>query len=772
MKQLVQSARKGTATVVDVPAPSVRPDHVLVQAAASVVSPGTERSVMEFAGKGLLGKAQARPDLVRQVLDKARREGIVSTLGAVRDRLDRPLTLGYSNAGTVLAVGDGVDEFRAGDRVACAGAGSAVHAEVVNVPRNLVVTLPENVGFESGAFATLGAIALHSLRLADIQLGEVVAVIGLGMVGLLAVQVARAGGCRIVGMDVSPERCELAEGLGCEVALTDGPRLLDRVSQLTQGHGADKVIICAATPSNEPMELAGSIARDRATVVAVGDVGMDVPRQLYYEKELTLRVSRSYGPGRYDPAYEERGHDYPIGYVRWTENRNMQAFVHLLADDKLDVGRLITHRVPIEDSAKAYKIVAGESSVPPLGVVITYPERPDLTRRVELSPTDRARHIPTFQSLSVGLLGAGGFATTTLLPAMKKVAGIELIGVCTATGARSRHAGDKFGFSYCTTDENEIIDDPQVNTVAIATRNHLHARQVVAGLTAGKHVFCEKPLSLHEGELQEIVTAHYSIQKRERASTGNARGERRDNAESAAPEPTAGAPLLMVGFNRRFAPMALRLKAFVGDIREPLVLQYRVNAGYLPPDHWVHDPEQGGGRIISEVCHFVDFLSFLTGAVPTRVLAHGLSNGSRYHDDNVIVTLEFSNGSVGSITYVASGDRQVAKERVEVFGGGAAAILDDFRRLDLVSDGRKKVYRSRLHRDKGHRHEWEALLASVRSGGPPPIPFDEIVATTLATFRLVDALHAGTQVDVDVAGFISSALGPAHEEVTGPRETQ
>ena len=757
MKQLVQSAREGTATVVEVPAPTVQPGHVLVQVAASVVSPGTERQMIEFAGKGLLGKARARPDLVRQVIGKARREGVLSTIEGVRERLDRPLTLGYSNAGTVLAVGDGVEKFRTGDRVACAGAGYAVHAEVVSVPKNLVVKLPESIGLESGAFTTIGAIATHGLRQAEIRLGEDVAVIGLGLVGLLTVQIARAGGCRVVGMDPRQERCDLAAELGCKAALTDSAQLADRISEITEGRGADRVIICAADPGNEAVELAGRIARDRGTIVAVGDVGMDIPRQTYYEKELTFRVSRSYGPGRYDPEYEEKGQDYPIGYVRWTENRNMQAFVRLVADGKVLLERLITHRFPIEEAPEAYRLISGERREEALGVLITCGDGTDPARRIDLRTSDDGRRPQSSSKLAVGLLGAGTFATTTLLPAMKKVSGVELIGVCTATGASSRHAGDRYGFRYCTTDEEEVLRDPQVDTVAIATRNHLHARQVIAALEAGKHVFCEKPLAVNEAQLGDVVGEFYAAGKESQS--------RRDGGTQAADvgdrQPsTAPAPILTVGFNRRFAPMATQLKAFFEETEGPLVMNYRVNAGPVAGDHWVHDPEQGGGRIVSEVCHFVDFITYLAGTVPVRVQAQGLPNGGRLNHENVVATLELSDGSVGSVTYVAGGDQRLPKERVEVFGGGAAAVLDDFRRLELIRGGHRKVYRSRLRQDKGHRLQWEALLGAVRSGGPAPIPFEEIVAASLATYRIVEAMQMGAPVEMDVAGFISSAVGP------------
>ena len=717
-------------TVDEVPAPSPRPGHVVVRNHCSLVSAGTERAMVEFARQSLVGKARGRPDLVREVVDKARREGILSTLQAVNSRLDQRTALGYSCAGTVIAVGDGVTDIRVGDGVACGGASYAVHAESVSVPKNLVVKMPDGLDFESAAFTTLGAIALHGLHLAGPRVGETVAVIGLGLVGLITVQLARATGCRVVGMDPDSDRCRLAEQLGCSAATTDAERFATEISQVTSDMGTDGVIVCAATSGSEPVELAGRVARERSTVVVVGDVNIDVPRRLYYEKELTLRVSRSYGPGRYDPEYEEKGHDYPAGYVRWTENRNMQAFVQLLADGSVTTGPLVTHRFRIEEGTKAYDLIADKSGKPFMGVLITYPETTVLSRRVELRPDSQSSVVSKSPNVNIGLLGAGSFATSTLLPAIKKVSGVELIGVCASTGASARRAGDKFGFAYCTTEEDEIVNDASVNTVVVATRHHLHSRQVVAALEAGRNVFCEKPLALNDEELGSIVETF---------------GADRANA-------------LMVGYNRRFAPMADRLKAFLAEIGEPPILHYRVNAGEVALDHWVQDPEQGGGRIVGEVCHFVDFLTFLTGSLPVRVYARSLANGGRYRDDNVAVTLDFANGSVGVITYVANGDKSFPKERLEAFGGGAVAVLDDFRRLELVRNGVKKAHSARGRADKGHRGEWEAFVTAMRDGAPPSIPFDEIVSTSLTTFRIMDSLRSGASVEVDVRGFLASPV--------------
>ena len=465
------------------------------------------------------------------------------------------------------------------------------------------------------------------------------------------------------------------------------------------------------------------MAGRKAVGGAVGAVGMTIPRKLYYEKELDFRISRSYGPGRYDPAYEQDGHDYPIGYVRWTENRNMQAFVHLLAEGKVNVQPLITHRFSIEEATKAYDLITGKIGEPFLGVLIKYPEGSDHLRRIDLGSREQSwrepEQIQRAQSVqpvvSIGLLGAGNFANNTLLPAIKQVKGVQFVGVCTAAGLSARHAADKFGFQYCTTSEAEILSAPHIHAVVIATRHHLHSRQVIAALKAGKHVFVEKPLALNGAELTAITETF-------QAQTSK---------------------ILMVGFNRRFAPLAQKLKAFFAAVHEPLAVHYRVNAGYLPPDHWTQDPAQGGGRILGEACHFIDFVSWLIGKMPVSVNAHALPDGGYYCRDNAVITLTYPGGSVAVVTYLANGDRVLGKERIEVHGGGRSAVLDDFRRLELVKDGARQVVRRWWRQDKGHRAEFEAFVHAVRNNGLSPIPFEEIVATTRATFAAFESLREG-----------------------------
>src|SRR5215472_10687138 len=722
MRQLLQNINTGKSIVVEVPAPRPGPGEVLVRVGASLVSAGTERMVVEFAEKNIVQKAVARPDLVRQVLNKASREGILSTISSVQNRLDTDMALGYSNAGKVLEVGAEVSEFKVGDRVVCAGGGYAVHAEVVRVPRNLVAKIPRStspqaeIDFEEAAFTTVGAVGLQGLRLANLQLGETVAVVGLGLIGLLVVQLARAAGCIVIGMDTDQKRCRLAEQLGCIATTSDAEQIQGAVSLTTNGNGADAVLITASTKSNEPINLAGEIARDRARVVAVGAVGLDIPRKIFYEKELSVYVSRSYGPGRYDPEYEQYGHDYPVGYVRWTENRNMQAFLQLLAEGRINVRELITHRFPIEQASQAYDLMSARSGEPFVGIVITYPNVPSDSRHVDLRPEPFVATVPV-SKVTVGMLGAGNFASAVLLPVLKKTPSLELVGVATASGVSARASGTRYGFSYCSSDYQEIIRDPAINTVVIATRHHLHAQQISGALEAGKHVFCEKPLCVSEQELAEIISVYHRA---------------RFNAAK---------PLLMVGYNRRFAPLAIEMREFFRDKQEPLMMHYRVNAGFLPSTHWTQLQQEGAGRIIGEVCHFVDFLVWLSGRKVTSVYAAVLPNGGKYSDDNVAATLEFEDGSVATITYVANGDKNFAKERIEVFGAGAVVTLDDFRVVTTVRAGRTQTFRSRLRQDKGHSREWTEFVKAICSGNPSPIEFGELVNVSRACFRILDSLR-------------------------------
>jgi predicted dehydrogenase len=710
MKQVVQEMRSGKTQVRDVPVPRPRAGMVLVRTMASLVSAGTERAAVEFSEKSILGKARARPDLVGQTLNKLRREGVSATLNAVRGRLDQPLPLGYSSAGVVEALGEGVHGFQVGDPVACAGGGQAVHAEYAVVPVHLLARLPDGVDFETGAFATLGAIALHAFRLAEPQLGEQIAVIGLGLLGQLAAQIARAAGCTVLGVDLDPNRVELASRHGVHAVAREQAE--QAAAAWTSGNGCDAVLICAESGSSDPLNLAAQIARDRARLVAVGDVGLDVPRRVFYQKELSLVVSRSYGPGRYDPAYEEAGQDYPIAYVRWTEGRNLQAFVEMAGDGRVAVDHLISHRFPIQSANAAYDLLAGRRDEPYLGILLVYPQgEPSQAGRDRLI----LRQAPPSRSASVGLgvLGAGNFASSVALPLLGRLPGVELIGLAAASGLSAQHSGQRFGFRYAASDEGQLLQDPLINTVAIFTRHDLHASQTAQALAAGKHVFCEKPLAIDEGGLRQV-----------------------SEALQTAPG------LLTVGFNRRFAPMAQRMKRFFEPHPGRLVLSCRINAGRLPEGHWLLDPEQGG-RLVGEACHFVDLLAFLAGSLPVEVRAEGID---RDPQGGALIQLQFADGSRGTIAYLSNGDPGIPKERVEVFGGGRAAVLDDFRRLELASGGRRRVLRSRWKQDKGHAGLWSAFVDAVQRGGQPPIPFADLLAVTQATLAAMQSLQSGEAV--------------------------
>jgi predicted dehydrogenase/threonine dehydrogenase-like Zn-dependent dehydrogenase len=720
MKQLIQNVSTGELAVVDVPAPQASRGAILVRTRASLVSAGTERSMASFAQANLLQKARSRPDLVRQTIDKARRDGILDTIDAVRNRLDQPMPLGYSAAGEVIDVGPDVTGFRAGDRVACAGGGFAVHAQIISIPVNLAVRIPDNVTFDQAAFTTLGAIAMHGIRLANVQFGETVAVIGLGLLGLMTVQMLRAAGCTVVGTDPNVARAELALRLGARWAGTDAAEFAARVAALSGGHGADAVLITADTSSDQPVALAGDIARKRAAVISVGAVGTQIPRKPYFEKELDFRISRSYGPGRYDVEYEQKGHDYPYEFVRWTENRNMAAFAELVGSGAVDVDALTTHRFEIEAANDAYDLILGRTKQPFLGVLLQYSSDPSIARSIDVAPRVAAAAVASADEVAIGVIGAGLFANAVLLPVMRKTEHASLVAIASGAGVTARSAASKFGFTYCSTSIDEVLADARVNTVAILTRHSLHARQVLAALAAGKHVFVEKPLCLTRDELAEI----------EQAMIGRAQ-------------------MLMVGYNRRFAPYVVQMRDVLRGVREPLMLTCRVNAGFIPADHWVHDPAQGGGRLRGEGCHFIDLLIDLAGDRVRRVTTRALPDAGRYRQDNFEVTLEFRNGSLGTVAYVANGAKSFGKELLEAFGGGVAARLDDYRTLHIQRAATATQERARLRQDKGHRGEWQAIVRHLTAGGPAPIALDELLHSTRVTLAAWESLQSGNPVEVE-----------------------
>ncbi len=583
----------------------------------------------------------------------------------------------------------------------------ASHAEVVFIPTNLAVRIPEGVGFDEASFVTLGAIALQGIRTAEVKLGETVAVIGLGLLGQLTCQMLKAAGCRVIGIDLDEVRTELAREHGADLVLQRGQDVEASIDSFTNGYGTDAIIVTAAADTNDPVELAGAIARDRAIVSVVGAVRMDVPRKVFYEKELQLRLSRSYGPGRYDRQYEEGGVDYPISYVRWTERRNMEEFLRMVAIGSVRVGKLITHRYAIADAEKAYSMITSSDSSS-LGIVLTYP--PDSgtqTTSVRIRVARPASGARSAGKVRLGVIGAGNFARSVLLPRLKKMSEVELGGVATATGRNAKATAEQFGFEWCTTDYQQIIESNGIDAVLIATRHDLHAEIAAGALASGKATFVEKPLSTTREGLDMVMRALED-----------------------------GGDRLQVGFNRRFSPLAIRLRdAFKGI--ESLAMTYRINAGPVPRDSWIAGTE-GGGRIVGEVCHFVDFFQFLTGADPEEVFAYRTA----LDPDNLSVVLKFSDGSTGNINYFSTGDRALPKERIEVYGSGSIGIIDDFRSVEIWRDG-KRTRSGRLNQDKGMDAELKTFVEWTRNGGNPPVPASDLVMTTLATFAIERSLESG-----------------------------
>ncbi|MBO6518488.1 MAG: bi-domain-containing oxidoreductase [Rhodospirillales bacterium] len=714
MKQVIQSRKTGKLALKDVPAPKVRSGCLLVRTRASLISAGTERMVVEFARKSLAGKAQARPDLVKKVLEKAKKEGLVNTWKTVMARLDEPLPLGYSAAGDVVAVGAGLEgEYAVGDRVAVAGAGVANHAELNTVPRNLVARIPANVPDEEACYTTLGAIAMHAVRNAGAGLGDVVAVIGCGLVGQMAIRFLVLGGARVIAFDYAEDRLALARAMGAEAALAPGGDSADTVHQLSDGLGADAVINAAATDSSEPLEFAAGIARDRARIVMVGLTGTTFPYTEFMQKELNLVVSRSYGPGRYDPDFEQRGQKYPEGWVRWTETANMAETLRLMQperDGRLDATLLTTHRFALDDAEAAYALVTGGTERS-LGVVLHYPEG-GTTGVATLQERKPAR---TAGGCVLGVIGAGSFARAVLLPGLKSSKGVRFKTLVTTRGATAEHGADQFDFESAATDEAAVFDDAEINAVVVATRHDSHAALTAQALRAGKSVFTEKPLALDLEQLNDVIDAL-------NASSG----------------------ILHVGFNRRFAPQVTDMMAHFKSSEGPRVITIRVNGGAIDGSHWTQSADEGGGRVLGEMCHFVDLARHLAGAAITSVHAEAATQ-ARGTGDNVAAHLRFDDGSLASIVYTALGDTALPKEHVEMFSGGRAAQLDDFRSLTLAAGGNVKT--ATATQDKGHKQQLAAFVKGV-TDGTPPIAAEELIETAAATIAVMESLRSGERVDL------------------------
>jgi len=720
MKQVLQNVDTGETVLETVPPPTLQDGRVRVRTAASLISAGTEKMLIDIAQKSLLGKAAARPDLVKKVLNKVRTEGLWTTWEKVQTKMEKPMPMGYSAVGVVEEAGSGVRGLQVGDRVAMAGAGYANHAEVNVVPKNLVARVPDGVSFDEAAYATVGSIALQGVRLAEPQLGEDVAVIGLGLIGLLTVQLLEANGCRVVGMDLDPSKVERAKEIGLDrgiVSSEDDPEAA--VEAFTGGYGADHTLITAATDSNEPVEQAGEFTRRKGDVVVVGKVGMNIPRDAYYHKELEVKVSMSYGPGRYDPSYEEGGIDYPYDYVRWTEQRNMEAVLALMAEGKLDVEPLTTHHFPFEDALNAYDLIQ-EGTEPHVGILLDYDvEQP---QEEVIHVQSREKHVPT-DHLGVGFVGAGNYASVHLIPHVRDHARASLIGLTTATGMNAQQKADKFGFEYCTTEIQPLLDDERIDALFIATRHSTHAKFATRALEAGKHVFIEKPMVVTEDQLDTLRSTYGAVQ--EKNSTG-----------------------LMVGLNRRFAPMVQEVSDALPSDR-PMQMMYRVNSGPIDTDSWLHREEEGGGMLIGEMVHFIDLMQHLCGERPSQVYAQSLTLGrhDRVDSDNLSVTITFGEGSTGTLCYNTVGDDAASKELLEVYGGGTVARVSDFHRLETTQNGSTSTSRA-WTQDKGQPRQVDATIKGFRMQGRAPVMFDELVAGMQVVFAARESLRTGAPVEL------------------------
>lgn len=713
LKQILQSLKTGKTEVAEVPCPVIRRGHVLIRSTQSLVSAGTERMLVDFGKSSLIDKARKQPDKVKQVLEKIRSDGLAQTIEAVKSKLDQPIALGYCNVGVVQGSQEegGSSEINAGDRIVSNGP----HAEFVCVPKNLCARIPDAVSDEEATFAIVGAIGLQGIRLAQPTLGECFVVTGLGLIGLITLQLMKAHGCRVLGIDFDSDKLELARQFGAEtVDLSKGEDPVAVSSAFSRRRGVDGVIITAATKSSEPVHQAALMCRKRGRIVLVGVTGLELSRDDFYKKELSFQVSCSYGPGRYDAEYEEKGCDYPVGYVRWTEQRNFEAVLDMMADGRLDVKPLITHRFPIGEAAKAYEVLSGKE--PYLGIILEYPQITQISTD-EMERTGRTVRLGKEEDRSgavgkngcvVGFIGAGNYAGRVLMPAFKK-AGAVLHSLASIGGVSAVHFGKKFGLQEATTEVQKILSDEKVDTVVIATRHNTHARFVCEALRAGKHVFVEKPLCLTLDELLEIESAVATL------------------------APSLSHLKLMVGFNRRFAPHILKMKELLDGMREPKSFIMTVNAGQIPADHWTQNPEVGGRRIIGEACHFVDLLRFLSGAKITDYHSTYLGNDTLL--DKASLMLAFADGSTGTVHYQANGHKSFPKERLEVFCGGRVLQLDNFRKLKGYGWARFKKM-NLWRQDKGQSACVAEFIRAVKSGEPSPIPFDEILEVTRVTIEL------------------------------------
>ena len=723
MKQIIQNYRTGKLELADVPVPVCSSNNILVKNEASLISIGTERSIIDLAKKSLLGKAKARPDLVKRFIDKSKKEGLIKTFQEALGRLDNPVPLGYSSAGVVAEVGKNVNKFSPGDRVACIGAGYASHSEYINVPENLCCLIPENVMFEEGSFGMIGIIALHGVRCAKITFGETVAVIGLGLIGLLTVQILKSYGSRVIGFDIEQGKIELAKAIGIDYAFTDIEEFKNTAIKFTNGFGVDAVLITAATKSDEPVNTAIEMARYGGKVVVVGVADIHPDRNEMWHKEVEIIVSKAAGPGSLDPLYENKGIDYPIGYIRWTENRNLEEFIRLVSEGKIKLNHFITHKFNINEAENVYKNILESIGGPYIGVILKYPDEvlPDELKK------DRLKNLNTNNvkpgSVVMGVIGAGLFGKALLLPALSKIKDVRFNTLSTSSSANAYHTGKKYGFEKCATDYAEVLNNKEINSVVILTPHSLHAKMVIESLKQNKHVFVEKPLSVNETELKEITDLISS-----QFTDGNA-------------------PYVMVGYNRRFSPHSVWSADFLKNRKDPVIMNYRINAGFVPKEHWVHSEEEGGSRVVGEICHFVDIFQFLTGSEPYKIYAERVSgnNSSIVNSDNASIIIKFKDGSIGNIIYTSSGDKAFSREYIEIFCEGKTITIKDFKETDLFFNGKRKVFKT-INQDMGYKNELEHFVKFVKGDENKKLTFNEIYYSTLAVFKINESLETGKPI--------------------------
>ncbi len=715
MYQLIQNYRTGKIELADVPVPQCKNDYLLVKNVNSLISIGTEKSIIELGKKSLLGKARQRPDLVKRFIEKAKTEGFIKTFKEALGRLDNPTPLGYSSSGIVVEVGENINKYSPGDRVACIGAGYASHAEYITVPENLCCKIPDNVSFEEASFGMLGIIAMHGVRSAGVTFGEKVAVLGLGLLGLLTVQILKAYGCSVIGYDIDPDKVVLSERLGIDGAFNDSKEFGKFVGSFTNGYGADSVIITASTESDKPINLAVDVSRMRAKIVVVGVCDIHPIRNEMWHKEVEIIVSKAGGPGILDPIYEIKGIDYPIGYVRWTENRNLEEFIRLISESRMRVKDLITHRFEIKEAVKVYDNIIKDSSKY-IGVVLNYPDK-----NINIKKTERLKQINIVtkkdSKVKIGVIGAGLFGKALFLPSLKKVKDVELIALSTSSSSNVYYTGRKYGFKFVTTNYKDIINNESINAVIILTPHSLHKKMVIESLLAGKHVFVEKPIAINELELNEIIKVYNGLDSK---------------------------PILTVGYNRRYSNHSKRVSDLIAKRNNPIVVNYMINAGYVPPEHWVHSPEEGGGRIVGEVCHFMDLLIYLTKSQPKKIYANrvGGDNKNVVNNDNIAVIIKFNDGSIGNIVYTGSGDRSFSREMIEVFCEGKTIVIKDFRKTEYYFNGRRKTYKTNSQ-DMGYISELQNFVNAIKGEENLRLTIEEIYSSTLGVFKIKDSIRSG-----------------------------